>query len=464
VTETPQFEQVYPHSPFVPFDPGVLHYDTTWCFGGDAEAWEYTGWRDETRSWKTTAYIHGHLNPSPTSRLTGPDALEFLSSVCVNSFAKFQVGASRHAIMTDEAGRVTAHGMLVRLAEDEFVSYWLSPYLDYRLSQRPDLDVQIENLTGQVFLFQIGGPRSLEILEAATGENLHDVKFLRHRMTSVGGKDVRILRIGMAGTLAYELHGPVENAVAVYKAVLEAGQEYGIRRLGVQAYMCNHTEGGFPQGYYHFPLAWGIDEDLQKYFGTLGFPPIGVHLNLRGSAGEDLDRRHRSPYQLGWGHMVKFDHEFVGRAALEAEAAADATRMVTLVWNPDDVADVFRSQFTSGQEHPYMDMPNHYMYETGDPSHLQSLWADRVLVDGTDVGTSSGRCYTNWSNEMLSLATIDTRYAVEGTEVVVLWGNPGTRQKEIRATVARFPYLIDPVRNEKFDLSTIPSRFPAREA
>src|SRR6185369_8479448 len=104
-----------------------------------------------------------------------------------------------------------------------------------------------------------------------------------------------------------------------------------------------------------FPLAWGIDEDLQKYFGTLGFPPIGVHLNLRGSAGEDLDRRHRSPYQLGWGHMVKFDHEFVGRAALEAEAAADATRMVTLVWNPDDVADVFRSQFTSGQEHPYMD-------------------------------------------------------------------------------------------------------------
>ena len=65
---------------------------------------------------------------------------------------------------------------------------------------------------------------------------------------------------------------------------------------------------------------------------------------------------------------------------------------------------------------------------------------------------------------MLSLATIDTRYAEEGTEVVVLWGHPDTRQKEIRATVSRFPYLIDPVRNENFDVSTIPSRYPAREA
>ena len=462
VTEIQQSQQVFPHTPFVPFDPGVIHYDTVWCFGGDAEAWEYTGWRDETQAWKTTAYIHGHLNPSPTTRLTGPDALEFLSSVCVNGFRKFEVGASRHAIMTDEAGRVTAHGMLVRVAEEEFLTYWLSPYLDYRLAQRPDLDVQVEDLTGQVFLFQIGGPKALEILEAATQENLHDVKFLRHRMTSINGMDVRILRIGMAGTLAYELHGPVENAVAVYQAVLDGGQEYGIRRLGVNGYMCNHTESGFPQGYYHFPLAWGIDEDLQKFFAGLGFPPVGVDLRLHGSAGDDMNRRHRTPFQLGWGHVVKFNHDFIGREALEAEAAADAARMVTLVWNAEDVADVFLSQFKSGQEHTYMEMPNHYQYDPGVVT--MALWADKVLVNGEDVGTSSGRCYTNWSNEMLSLATIDTRYAEEGTEVVVLWGHPDTRQKEIRATVSRFPYLIDPVRNENFDVSTIPSRYPAREA
>jgi glycine cleavage system aminomethyltransferase T len=463
MTDAQQTQPVFPHSPFVPFDPGVLHYDMTWCLGGDAEAWEYTGWQDETMSWKTTAYIHGHLNPSPTVRLKGPDALEFLSSVCVNSFATFRVGASRHAIMTDEAGRVTAHGMLLRLADDEFISYWLSPYLEFRLSQRPDLDVETEVLTGQVFLFQIGGPKALEILEDATQENLHDVAFLRHRPTTVAGREVRILRIGMAGGLAYELHGRLEDALPVYNAVLAAGADHGIRRLGVQAYMCNHTEAGFPQGYYHFPLAWGVSEDLQKYFAGIGFPPVGVSLILRGSAGDDLDRRHRSPYELGWGHMVKFDHDFVGREALEREAAADATRMVTLVWNPEDIAEVFLSQFRPGEAHPYMNMPNHYMYEPG-TAPVQTLWADKVLVNGEDVGTSSGRCYTNWSREMLSLATIKKEHATEGTEVVVLWGDPGTNQKEIRATVARFPYLIDPVRNEKVDVSAIPCKYPARDS
>jgi len=465
MTQAPQFEKVFPHSPFVPYDPIVQLYEVeAWNFGGDAEAWEYTGWRDETMSWKTTAYIHGHLNPSPTLRLKGPDALTFLSSVCVNGFKNFQVGASRHAIMTDEAGKVASHGMLLRLADDEFISYWLDPYLSFRLAQRPDLDVTTEVLTGQVFLFQIGGPKALEILEAATGENLHDVKFLRHRMTSVNGTDVRIIRIGMAGTLAYELHGPVEQAIPVYNAVLAAGEEYGIRRLGVQAYMCNHTESGFAQGYYHFPYPWGEDSKLQEYFASLGFPPVGVDLRLHGSVGKELGRRYRSPYDLGWGHMVKFDHDFVGREALEREAAADATRMVTLVWNADDIADVYRSQFLPGDEHPPMNLPNHFMYEVGDREHRQSLWADRVLVDGRDVGTSSGRCYTNYSREMLSLATVETAHAVEGTEVVVLWGDPGTNQKEIRATVARYPYLIDPPRNEVFDVSTIPSRYPARES
>ncbi|XVQ06435.1 hypothetical protein ACQP1W_27670 [Spirillospora sp. CA-255316] len=223
MAEEQQAQMVFPHSPFVPYDPIVQFYETAaWNFGGDAEAWEYTGWRDETMAWKKAAYIHGHLNPSPTLRITGPDALEFLSGVCVNSFRNFQVVASRHAIMTDEAGRVTSHRMLLRLAEDDFISYWLAPCLSFALARRPELDIVAEDLTGQVFLFQIAGPKSREILEAATLENLHDIKFLRHRMTSV--------------------------------AVLAAGEDYGLRRLGVQAYMCNHPEGGFPQGYYHFPF------------------------------------------------------------------------------------------------------------------------------------------------------------------------------------------------------------------
>lgn len=456
---------VFAKSPWVPYDDRVILYDGDhWEFGAVSQAWEYTGWRDETLSWKTTASLNGHLNPSPTTKITGSQALEALQSVSVNSYANFRVGASRHAIMTDDAGRVAAHGMLVRVADDEFLAYWLAPYLVYRLLglQAQGMDVQFEDLTGQVFLFQLGGPRSLEILEEAAGENLHDIAFLRHRKARIAGVDVRILRIGMSGTLAYEIHGDLPGAQTVYQAIYDAGVPFGVRKIGIQSYMCNHTESGFGQAYFHMPLPWG-DEDpaLHEFMRAIGFDAT-ESVKLTGSAGQDLARRYRSPYDLAWGHMVKFDHDFPGREALEAEAEANATTMMTLVWNSQDIEELFRiTHFEDPTGVTAMPFPNDYNYLPGHRNKAQVLRADKVLVDGEDVGTSSGRTYTQWSREVLSLATIRTEHAVEGTEVTIIWGDEGTRQVPIRATVARFPYLVDPVRNERFDVSAIPSRFPA---
>ena len=451
-------EKVFVHSPYVPYDPGVALYDTEgWNGGGDAEAWEYTGWRDEVMSWKESCYIHGHLNPSPTYVLRGPDALRFLTDFCVNSFAKFPVGSSKHAIMCNDEGNIMVHGMLLRLGDEEFISYWLSPWLPYLLMKHGEgYDVQGEDLTGQVFLFQIAGPRSLEVLEAASGDNLHDIRFLRHRPSTVDGRDVNVIRIGMAGTLAYELHGALEDALPVYRKVLEAGEAYGIKRLGVRAYMLNHTEDGFPQSYYHFPVAWWQDEEFlgfMKQFG--GLAQIGMR--LRGSVGDDLESRYRTPVELGWEHMVKFDHDFPGRAVLEPEVANPSRRQVTLVWNKDDVVDVYRSQFEPG-EAVHADGPPEPLRLRGgrrgaSPHALRRPRAERRRRRRS--ASPSGRAQSWYYREMLSLATLDTAYAELGTEVFVLWGEPGTRQKKIRAVVSRFPYLNEN-RNEDVDVDTIP--------
>jgi len=56
---------------------------------------------------------------------------------------------------------------------------------------------------------------------------------------------------------------------------------------------------------------------------------------------------------------------------------------------------------------------------------------------------------------MISLGFIDRELAVEGTELVVLWGNADRRQHEVRVKVARFPY-IQVVRNDKLDVEAIP--------
>jgi glycine cleavage system aminomethyltransferase T len=411
--------------------------------------YEYSGWRDETMAWKETCYLHGNLNPSPTYRIKGSEAIKFLSDTCVNSFANFPIGTGKHAIMCNEEGLVMMDGVLLRLGEDDFVTYWLAPYIAYAL-MKGNYNAAGEDLTGKVFLFQIAGPRSLEILETATEECLHDIKFMHHRMSSIDGMEARILRMGMAGTLAYEVHGKVEDARPVYNAILKAGESFGIRRLGIRAYMMNHTEDGFPQAYYHFPYPWAEDKGfadfLAKFGGTLGY---GV--GFEGSMGMDVRLRYRNPVELGWASMIKFDHEFVGRKALEKEVAHPRRKMITLVWNKEDIMDVYASQFKPGEPYRNMDSPNHLSFEQGP----HTFHADQVLKDGKVVGISSGRAYSYYFREMISLCSIDVKYGDLGTEVIVLWGDPGTRQKEIRAKVSRFPYLSEN-RNQVVDVSGIP--------
>lgn len=68
------------------------------------------------------------------------------------------------------------------------------------------------------------------------------------------------------------------------------------------------------------------------------------HRFTRGQfAADDVEEYYLTPYDLGYGRSVAFDHDFVGRAALERHAAAKQRTKVTLVWNPEDVAAAQRS-------------------------------------------------------------------------------------------------------------------------
>jgi vanillate/3-O-methylgallate O-demethylase len=84
--------------------------------------------------------------------------------------------------------------------------------------------------------------------------------------------------------------------------------------------------------------------------------------------------------------------------------------------------------------------------------YLGRVVADKVLAGGEQVGLATSRCYSYSFREMLSLCVIDVDHADPGTEVEVVWGEPGTRQKHIRATVARAPYKTD---NRRADVSAL---------
>ncbi|TGE35150.1 aminomethyl transferase family protein [Desulfosporosinus fructosivorans] len=440
-------EKSFPLPIYAPFDTKVdlyLYSRSTLGFE-HAVPYEYSGWRDEIMSYKETCYLHAGLNPAPTYRVKGPDAMKFFADLSVNSFAKFPIGAIKHCIMCNEEGLNMADGVLIRVSEEEFISYYLAPYAAYKL------ETGNYNAKGEyvfdTFIFQLAGPRSLEILETVTGECLHDIKFGRLKKSIIEDMDIEIIRVGMAGPLAYEIHGLNIDARSIYNMIIAAGESFGIKKLGIRAYQMNHTEGGFPQAFIHFQFPWFEDRGFAEYLSRRQKmqPPI-----LAGSLGTDMRLRYRNPVELGWDKMIKFDHDFIGRKALEREVANPRRKTVTLVWNPEDIVDVYASQFQTGEHYMPME-PSHFTQQNG----RNVLHADQVLKDGKLVGASSGRILSYYYRQMISLCSIDTEYSELGTEVSILWGNPGTRQKTISATVSRFPYL-DENRNEHVDVSTIP--------
>ena len=172
---------------------------------------------------------------------------------------------------------------------------------------------------------------------------------------------------------------------------------------------------------------------------------------LDGSAADDRNAFFHNPYEFGWGRMIHLDHDFVGREACEKMAADPATRkVVTFEWNADDIADVFASQFRGEEVEPYkpIESPSDVEFWMSPFVHHDYV----VDADGNKIGTSFGRQNACYFRHMISIGCIDPAFAEEGTEVYVLWGNPGQRQKKIRAKIARYPYN-NVMRSDATDMS-----------
>jgi syringate O-demethylase len=149
-----------------------------------------------------------------------------------------------------------------------------------------------------------------------------------------------------------------------------------------------------------------------------------------------------TPWDLGYGSYVAFDHDFVGREALERMAGGAHREKVTLALDDEDVTRTIGSMFGAGERAKFMDWP----------SAVYSMHQfDRVTVDGETVGVSTWAGYSANEGKMLTLAVLDSEYAEPGTEVTFVWGEEdgGTAkptvephvQVEIGAIVSPVPYV-----------------------
>lgn len=393
---------------------------------------EYTSFLDENLSWKEAVYI-GDWSFLWQHRFRGSEVIPLLSAFSVNDYTKFAIGQSKHVIHTNHDGKVIHEGILTKFADDDFVLHGRGGFWMKYQAERSSYDVTVT--PEDWFNYQVSGPLAVKVLAKLDGSGDYlDTKYMWISPITIAGHRIWALRQGMAGEIGFELQGPREIAQEIYDAVLDAGAEFGIRRMGGRIAMLNHLESCVPTiATDYLPAIFEYAEYLSYFLGSM--PANAQPAYIAGSfSGTDIGEYYRSPVELGWGKVVTDKHDYLGREAVLAEKANPRRVIRTLVWNADDVVEVFASLLRPGENYTYMEMPR---------DQWGYMWADRVEVDGLQVGTSTSRGYSYYFRQMLSLCPIDVAHAEPGTQVEVVWGNPGDPEKRIRATVAPAPYKTD---------------------
>ena len=414
---------------------------------------EFTNWRDEQRAWRETAVLYDQSHHMAELMVTGPDAGALLSGLAINSFAAFKPGRAKQFVPCSHGGHVIGDGILFHLGENEFNIVGRAPMINwvqfhaanggYRVQVARD-DRSPSRPGGKAvvrrhYRYQIQGPNAAQILERLNGGPLPDVKFFTMDSIAIAGRQVRALRHGMAGAPGLEVWGPYDQGEEIRAAIIEAGAEFGMRQVGSRAYSTNTLESGWIPS----PLpAVYTGEAMRPYREWLPADGYEGSGSLGGSfVSDNIEDYYLTPYELGYGPFVKFDHDFIGRAALERRATEPHRHKVTFAWNPEDVSRVWASMFLpAGENHKYLDLPQ---------SNYASASFDAVMTGGKVVGFSMFSGYSANERCMLSLGVVDPDIKI-GDQLTLVWGeeNGGTRkttvephrQTEIRVQVSPVPY------------------------
>jgi vanillate/3-O-methylgallate O-demethylase len=419
---------------------------------GEAIRPEFTTWRDEQRSWREGVALHDQSYHMHSLCVTGKDALKVFERLGVNTFKSFAPGVAKQFLACAPEGYVIGDAILYYLEPDQLLLVGNPASTDWVQfnAERGGYDVQVEldpmwalnkARTRMFYRYQVEGPNAWKLLEQLSGGTLPEIKFFRSEMLQIAGCRVRAMRHSMGGVPGLELSGPWQDRSKVKSALVERGREHGLRQIGSLAYFTTVIESGW----WAVPVsAVYTSPGLRAYREWLTPNHAVARMSLGGSFySANIEDYYLTPWDIGHGHLIKFDHDFIGREALEGMASKPhPRRKVTLVWNPDDIVRIFQTLFQQGTMASYVNFPL---------AATARLHYDKVLdASGKPIGVAHYPGYTVNERAMLSLGSIAEEYSAPGTQVTLVWGEEGGGEKSapwmerhsqtlVRATVAPVP-------------------------
>ena len=188
--------------------------------------------------------------------IQGPDSLEFLNRIYTNAFDTLKIGSCRYGLMCKADGMVFDDGVVMHLDTDRWLATtttggaaavldWMEEWLQ---TECPGLHVRLTSVTDHWAGIAVVGPRSRNVIHSlfphlASGPD--SFPFMAIREAETGAIPVRLHRITFSGELAYELWTPSWYALALWEAVIAAGEPLGITPYGTEAMHVLRAEKGY---------------------------------------------------------------------------------------------------------------------------------------------------------------------------------------------------------------------------
>jgi dimethylglycine dehydrogenase len=288
-------------------------------------------------------------------RVSGPGASEWLQGLFTARLP--QMHRTVLTAMLNPKGRIEGEFSVSRVGEEEFYLFGSQAaevhHPRWFLAHLPaGSPIRFETLSLSMVGLTVAGPRSRDVLQKVAGCSLAtaDFPFMAFRRERLGMAPVWLSRMTYTGDLGYEMWMAPEYQRYLFDLIWDAGREYDMRLFGFRAL---------------------ITMRLEKSFGTWfrEYRPI------------------YTPLEAGMDRSLKFDHDFVGRAAVEQEKAAGGPARRLVVFrvdvDPDEPADVI-----------------------GD---------EPVWHDGQVVGWITSGGYAHYSATSLAMGYVPAALAREGT-------------------------------------------------
>jgi vanillate/3-O-methylgallate O-demethylase len=396
---------------------------------------EFDGWAVEQGAAFNAAGLSDLSHHMRDLFIEGPDATRLLSDYSANNYENFAVGQAKQFVPVAEDGNIVQDGILMRDAQDRYTltgppasQSWILFHGErggYDVSFKDDPDSEFRQGDPVLFRYQVQGPNALAMVEKVFGGPLPETKFFHTIPVSLDGRSFRALRHGMAGQAGYEFIGDYADGEFVKEKLLAAGDEFGLVQIGALAYATNGVESGW------IPTptpAIYTDPSLLEYRRWLKVFSFEGQKPLHGSFfSPNIEDYYVSPWELGYGRSVSFNHDFLGRDALQKAKDSAPRTKVTLELNEDDVREVFGADF----------------------GYFLSYGRYRIEVDDKLVGVTFYTTHIDRLNTVLALSLVDNASAAPGTQVELVYGeHPGVGTDpnadlsvpRLRATVQASPY------------------------